>query len=103
MQTQADLEFLDSPGPPAQGIVPPTVEGWSPLLSANNQDSPRTDKPTGHPNPSHCPTETPSEVTLGCVNLTVKANEHKGPFGWEQKCLCSSQRTSFWVVILKYS
>lgn len=102
MQTHADLAFLDSPGPPTQGMVLPTVEGWSPLLSVNNQDSPHTDKPTGQPNPSHYPTETP-EVTLGYVKLTVVANEHKGSFGWEQRCLCSFQRTSFWVVILKYS
>jgi hypothetical protein len=75
--------------------------GISPLMSINNQDSPHTYKPRGQADLNSHPAETPSEVTLGCIGLIVRANQHQAHLGGDNNVFLLSR--SFWAVILKYS
>lgn len=47
--------------------------GLGPHTTMNNQDN-RRDTPTGQPGLGNHSLETPSQIILGCVKLTVKAN-----------------------------
>lgn len=74
-QTHAQPAFLNNPGPPAWGMVPPTV-GW--VLLNNNHDLPTVWLDLGSSS-----LEALLSYVLDCAELTVNANRDNG----EERCL----------------